>query len=206
MKDGALTPVLGQPLVAPPWNSRLSNSAHHAPPWVLGSRQGSSQEEGRESAGGPPLGSAVPLGPGRPGPVPPNTCTSFEGGGVSPAPGAWGERRYHFRRGEAATAVHPRAGGGGLPGQYVSRGGGPGAVRPKGCTLPPSGRPVAPGGAPRHGGHLSCRVGLAVPQAGGAALGLHMPLPPPSCGGATRWALLKPEGWQEGGLLPPKSP
>ena len=41
---------------------------------------------------GPPLGSAVPLGPGEAGPCSPNTCCSFgEAGSVPPREGAWGK-------------------------------------------------------------------------------------------------------------------
>ena len=173
---------------------------------------------------GPPLGSAVPLGPGEAGPCSPNPCCSFGEAGPLPPPRPPGlscapsrgigvrRRKYRFRRrGEEATAMHPRARVGGFPRPVCQprRGSGELSSTPRGCTLPPCGKSGGSGWDPRSWSpHLSCRaraLGRAKPP---------LPSTPPPPGSLLkappdpqlRWSYpvgtAGPERWQERRGLP----
>ena len=167
---------------------------------------------------------SVPLGPGEAGPCSPNPCCSFGEAGPLPPPRPPGlscapsrgigvrRRKYRFRRrGEEATAMHPRARVGGFPRPVCQprRGSGELSSTPRGCTLPPCGKSGGSGWDPRSWSpHLSCRaraLGRAKPP---------LPSTPPRPGSLLkappdpqlRWSYpvgtAGPERWQERRGLP----
>lgn len=175
-KDGALTPVVGQPLVAPPLELVAVKLRALLRPEVAGAIGTALWRGGGKGGGlwvhhwGPPSR----WSPGRPGPVPPTPAAASGRRGCPPTRPAQGSRvppsrglgvrrrRYPFRRrGEEVTAMHPRAGVGGFPRPVcqLRRGSGELSSTPRGCTLPPCGKSGGSGWDPRSWSpHLSCRV------------------------------------------------
>lgn len=159
-KNGALTPVVGQPLVAPPLELAAVKLRALLRPEVAGAVRAALWGGGGKGGGlwahhwGPPSGWA----PGRPGPVPP-TPAAASGRWDQSRPGRGlgvRRRRYHFRRrGEEATAMHPRAGVGGFPKPACQPRRGSGELSAGAVPYLRAARAVAPGGTHAAGAPIS---------------------------------------------------